>query len=145
MQAAALALLAAPAQAAPSPHFADVHPGAFVGARVKLELGHRTPSGPRAELALAPTRSSFSESGRVKTAIGEGLTLGVTRGSRPTLTLAGYRADQALGLRQGKHTSNSTKLGISDAGLIAIGIGVAAIAAGAIWLHDVIEDDKVSD
>jgi hypothetical protein len=138
-------LLAAPVTAAASSNdAANVRPGAFVGARLKVPLGH-TDERPRAELAFAPTQSRISSSGQVRTEIGEGLTFGVSAKSKPTLTIAGTRADVAFGLRQGSKSEVDPKLGISTVGWVAIGVGVVALAAGAYFVHLVREADKNSD
>ena len=107
----------------------DVRPGAFIGARVQLPLGGNVPARPRAALAIAPSLSRISEDGRVDTRIGEGLALNFESRSKPTLTIAGVRADRAV--RDGAGTSDGS--GISTGGWIAIGVGTVVVV-GAVGL-----------
>lgn len=123
----------------------DVRPGAFLGARVKLPLGGRTAPKPRAELAFAPTQSRISNSGLVRTRIGEGLAFGLTPHSKPTVTLAGMRADTALGLTGRGLAKNDQKIGISTGGWIAIGVGtvlVVGVVGLALWADHVSDCDS---
>ena len=130
---AALAMM--PVQAADWPgQVADVRPGAFVGARVQLPLGGKAAARPRAALTIAPTHSRISSTGMVRTSIGEGLALNFSPHSKPTLTLAGVRADAALGLRRDGDIDSDQKLGISTGGWIAIGLGTAAAIVGGLYL-----------
>ena len=123
-------LVAAPIQAAGWENQAtDVRPGAFVGARVQLPLGGKIPTRPRAALAIAPTLSRISDDGMIDTRIGEGLALNIESRSKPTLTVAGVRADTALKDRVGERNRS----GISTGGWIAIGVGTVVVA-GAIGL-----------
>jgi len=139
-------LLATPVQAMGADfQAADVRPGAFVGARFKLPLGERTERKPRAELAIAPTQSRISSRGFVRTDFGEGFGIGLSPGSKPSLTIAGIRADRALGLKRGGVIGSGRRLGVSDAGWVAIGVGVLAVAAGAYVAHVAIEAEKNSD
>ena len=139
-------LLAIPA-AAPAADYqgADFRPGAFVGARLRLPLGSQSKARPRAELAVAPTRTRISRAGDHRTQIGDGLALGLSPHAKPTLSLAGMRADRALGLQRGRDVSSGRKLGVSDAGWVAIGVGVIALAAGAYVVHLAVEADKNTD
>jgi hypothetical protein len=98
----AAATIAAPVHAAPwQDQGSQVRPGTFIGAQFKMSLGGPAPSQPRAQLAFAPTRSSLSNRGQVTTRIGEGLALDFTSNSKPTLTLAGVRADTAFHPQRG--------------------------------------------
>jgi len=106
---------------------ADVRPGAFVGARVQLPLGGKLRALPRAALAIAPTHSRISHDGMVRTRIGEGFALNFGGAPKPSLTIAGVRADAALQHQTGHHN------GISTGGWIAIGVGTVVVA-GAIGL-----------
>jgi len=143
--AAATAVIASPLQAAAFDQSAVQH-GAFVGARFQLSLGGKTPAQPRAGLAIAPTQSRISNEGMIRTKIGEGIALNVVApGSKPTITLAGVRADKALGLTTQRSADPQNKAGISTGGWIAIGVGVAALAAGAYFVHLVREADENSD
>ncbi len=128
-------LLAAPAEAASWQDQAiDSRPGAFLGARLKLPLGHQAEAKPRAELAFAPTQSRISSGGLVRTRIGEGLAFGITPKAKPTLTLAGMRADTALGLTRRSRSNAEQKLGVSTGGWVAIGVGAAVVIAGVAYL-----------
>jgi hypothetical protein len=141
-----LVVLAAPLEAAAGPYGgAEVRPGGFVGAQLKLPLGDKTPSKPRAALAIAPTRSQISAGGAVRTTIGEGLALNFAPKSKPTFTLAGVRADTALALQRGGGTDPQRKLGVSTGGWVAIGVGVAVLVGGIYFVHLVHEADKNSD
>jgi len=138
----AAATIAAPLHAAPwQDQGSQVRPGTFIGAQFKMPLGGPALSQPRAQLAFAPTRSSLSNSGQVTTRIGEGLALDFTSNAKPTLTLAGIRADTALRLTRAGRSESDRKLGISTAGWVAIGVGVVVIAAGGALLYiDAIKD-----
>ncbi|HUP67038.1 MAG TPA: hypothetical protein VM145_02360 [Sphingomicrobium sp.] len=137
-------LVPAPSAAASPYDPANLRPGAFAGVQLKVPLGHAEAK-PRAELTFAPTRSQISRSGQIRTQIGEGVSFGLSPESKPTLTIAGTRADAALGLQRGPKSNVEPKLGISTAGWVAIGVGVAALAAGAYFVHLVHEADKNSD
>jgi hypothetical protein len=136
----ATGLLTAPAQAA---DWSDARHGAFIGAR--LTIGGRTGGRPSAALTVAPTQNRISSNGMSTMRIGEGIALNLTPGAQPTLTLAGVRADQALGLGPSTDANAKRKLGISTGGWIAIGFGVAAVAGGAYALHVLEEADENSD
>jgi hypothetical protein len=138
--------LAAPIQAAsPLEQSINVRAGAFVGARFQLSLGGHERARPRAELAIAPTSSRSSNDGLVRTRIGDGLALNLSPSSKPTVTLAGVRADIAFNLQPRGQTNSEMKMGISTGGWVAIGVGVAALIGGAYFLHLVDEADKHSD
>ena len=79
----------------------------------------------------------------VKTTIGEGIALNL--GRKPTLTLAGVPADQALGLRPSNEVDAGQKMGVSTGGWIAIGLGAVAIGGGLYFLHLVAESAKNSE
>ena len=121
-------LLTTPAQAV---DWGNVKPGAFIGAR--LTVGGKTGARPRAALTIAPTQNRISESGVASMRTGEGIALNLTPGTKPTLTLAGVRADRALGLTRGQQTSSDSKLELSTGGKIAIGVGGALLAGAAIF------------
>ena len=111
----------------------DVRPGTFVGARFQIAFGGKQASKPRAALAIAPTMSRISDKGGVRTTIPEGVALNF--GRKPTLTLAGVRADHALGLTPSKDVDAKHKLGVSTGGWVAIGVGVIAVAGGLYMAH----------
>lgn len=125
----ATGLVTTPVQAA---DWSDVQPGAFVGAR--LTIGGKTGRRPSAALTIAPTQNRISHSGMSSMRIGEGIALNLTHGAKPTLTLAGVRADTALGLQRGRDPNADKRLGLSDGGKIALGLGIAAIIAGGLYL-----------
>lgn len=112
----------------------EVRPGAFVGAKVELSLGGKSAARPRAALALAPTINRISSGGVARTSIGEGLALNFGPKSRPTLTLAGVRADTALGLRPDGDVNADRELGISTGGWVAIGAGTLLTAVAAAYV-----------
>ena len=124
----ATGLITAPAQAA---EWNDVRPGTFIGAR--LTIGGKTGRKPIAALTIAPTQNRISYDGRPNMRIGQGLALNFAPGAKPTLTLAGTRADVVLGLKQGPATSHRAKNGMSDGAKIAIGVGVAALVGAVVF------------
>lgn len=132
-------LVTAPVQAA---DWSDVRPGTFVGAR--LTLGGKRGARPSAAFTIAPTQNRISSDGMTMK-IGEGIALNLTSGAKPTLTLAGIRADQALGLSPSTEAKAKAKLGISTGGWVAIGLGVAAVVGGAVVLNALQEADENSD
>jgi len=142
----AATLLAAPAEAASwQDQPTEVRPGAFLGARVKLPLGGHTTTKARAELAFAPTQSRISNSGLVRTRIGEGFAFGLTPHSKPTLTVGGTRADVALGFAGAGRAKNDQKMGISTGGWVAIGVGTVLIVGAvglALWADHVSDCDS---
>lgn len=147
---AAALLLATPASAADWQYQGsdvhqggDVRRGAFFGARVKMSLGGQTRSRPHAALALAPMQSRISSGGTVRTHIGEGVALKI--GAKPTLTFAGARADQVLGIGSSKGIDAKRKLGVSTGGWIAIGVGAVAIVGGLYFVHLVEEIEENSE
>lgn len=125
----ATGLITTPVQAA---DWSDVRPGTFVGAR--LTIGGRTGGRPSAALTIAPTQNRISGNGSSSMIIGEGIALNLTAGARPTLTLAGVRANTALGLQRDRELDSDRKLGMSTAGWIAVGVGSAALVFGGLYL-----------
>ncbi len=143
---AGFSLLAVPLEAnAAQNESADVRTGAFVGARFQMQLGGRAAARPRVALALAPTQNRTSSNGFSRTTIGEGMALNFGPTSKPTLTLAGVRADTALRLHRNGDVDPSQRLGISSGGWIAIGLGVVALAGGIYAFSEYLEHDKLSD
>ncbi len=142
----ATALIAGEAQAADwRIQGSEMQTGTFVGARLKLSLGDRADAKPHAQLTIAPTRSSISTTGFIRTRIGEGVALDLQPSRKPVLTIAGMRADTALGLQRGRGNTPEQKLGISTGAAVAIGVGVVAIAGAAYFLYLVNEADKATD
>ena len=114
---------------------ADVRPGTFIGAQLHVSLGGKHAGKARAAIGIAPTRSRISNDGMIRTSIGDGLALSFTGSGQPELTLAGTRADVALGLGPRGPTTPDGKLGVSTGGWIAIGVGtVALVAVGGLYL-----------
>lgn len=140
----AIALAASPAQAGGwNQQGSEVRPGAFVGARLHVPLGGSVRSSPRAGLTLAPTQSRISRDGYISSRIGEGVALNFT-GRKATITLAGVRADRALGLTTADNANVDDKQAISTGGWIAIGVGTVAVAGligFALWV-DAVEDNS---
>ncbi len=120
----------------------EVRRGAFIGAQFRVSLGGEARPKARAQLMIAPTQSLVSSDGKVRAAIGQGFGFGVTSGERPTLTLAGVRADLALRPQRGNAVDRGKKMGISKG--VAIGLGVLAIAGGAYFLYLLSEEEKNS-
>lgn len=140
----ATSLLSGSAQAAGWQGADDSRPGAFAGARLQLPLGRSNGSRPRASLTIAPTQGVVSAGGLVRTRIGEGVAFNLSPGTKPTLTIAGARADTALGLRRQGQADTNDKLGISTGGWIAIGVGTVALALGglALWADHVMDCEE---
>jgi hypothetical protein len=140
----AIALAATPAQAVSWNHQGgEIRSGAFVGARLNVPLGSAVRSTPRAGLALAPMQSRISRDGYVASRIGEGVALDLTH-RKPTITLAGIRADRAPGLTVSDSAKVDEKRRISTGGWVAIGVGtvvVAGLIGFALWV-DAIEDNS---
>lgn len=125
----AAGLITTPVQAA---DWSDVRPGTFVGAR--LVISGKTGGRPSAALTIAPAQHRITHGGMSSMRIGEGLALNLTPGAKPSLTLAGVRADTALGLQRDGHPESNKKLGISTGGWVAVGIGTAALIVGGLYL-----------
>jgi hypothetical protein len=111
-----------------------VQPGVFVGAKFRLSMGGKTAAKPRAALAIAPSQSRVAGDGMVTTRIGEGIALNFGAGQKPALTLAGVRADRALGLTSGSSSPDGTRLGMSDGAKVAIGVGAALLVGAGVFL-----------
>lgn len=76
----------------------------------------------------------------MNTRFGQGLELSLAPRSKPTLTLAGSRADVALGLHPRGKVDPTKKQQLSTGGWIAIGgLTVAAAVAAALWI-DAVKD-----
>ena len=76
----------------------------------------------------------------IQTRIGEGLALNFQGKSKPTLTVAGVRADAAMQDRVGERNRS----GISTGGWIAIGVGTVLVAGaiGAALFIDAVNDNS---
>lgn len=128
----AATLIATPVQAADQ---TDVRFGTFAGAQFKLPIGGATKMRPQARLSVAPTQSRYSADGMIRTRIGEGVALDFTAARKPTLMLAGVRADTALGLRSQERIDADNKLGLSTSGWIGVGVGSVAVILGGLYLY----------
>ena len=135
-----ISTLVAPVAAAPQDMPMYARPGTFIGARVKFALGGSSPARPRAEMTFAPTLTRTSAQGMAQTRIGEGLALNFAPASKPTLTLAGVRADTAFQSRRQSTDPSGRKLGISTGWVIVGGVVIAA-AVGFALLYDAAEDN----
>jgi len=113
----------------------DVQTGAFVGGRMRVSLGGHAAAKPRAELTIAQSRLTISPNGPSRFVIGKGLAVGVTEGSRPTVTLAGIRADRALGFTRQGQVDAKNKLGLSTGAWVGIGL-VSAVVIGVLLYSD---------
>lgn len=129
------ALIAAPANAASfDDGTAGIRPGSFAGAVIRIPLDGSRANQPRASLTFAPTQTRIGSNGATSTRIGEGFAFNLTPGSKPTLTLAGVRADTAFGIKEGEGLNPDRKLGMSTGGVVAIGVGALALIAGGLYL-----------
>lgn len=138
------ALLAGPAQAADWRNSTtEMRPGTFVGFR--LTIGGKTGGKPSAALTIAPTQNRISHDGMSSMRIGEGIALNLSSGTRPTLTLAGVRADHVLGLQRQGGTDAESKLGVSKTGWAALGIATALVAGAAVFYVVVTDCDEHDD
>lgn len=109
--------------------------GAFAGARLRLSLG-ATPKA-SAAFAIAPVGRSIGSDGSVRTRFGEGLAFGIDGREAITLKLGGTRVDRLHLAPTRTVREGASKHGISTAGYIGIGIGVAVIVGGLLFLDAV--------
>jgi hypothetical protein len=136
-------IAAQPAAAASLEEATTVRSGTFAGARMRLSLGGpQTDRKFRAGLTLAPTLRSESTSGETRTRFGEGVELGFT-GKRPlTFSISGQPVSRLL--PGGRKSEDERRLGVSTAGYVAIGVGVAALV-GVFVLYQDVKDGSLSD
>jgi hypothetical protein len=106
--------------------------GAFLGGRLRLQLGGGEQRPIRAGLALAPVRQSRDLEGAVRTRFGEGFEFGLGNKGKPTLTLVGQRLDHLTLARSGEGPSGRRQA-VSGVGWVAIGVGVAAVVL-VLWV-----------
>jgi|GEM_PF-1793555 len=122
---------AAPVQAADlDGPFMDSRRGAFAGVTLRARSGGDG-DGFRAAMTLAPTsHSRIGANSRM--AIGEGLDFGISRGERPTLTLAGQRLDRMslFGEQPGSDRRNMSTLA-----KVAIVAGVVVVVGAVAFAH----------
>jgi hypothetical protein len=136
--AAQLVTAAPPAMAAELADGRTQEMGAFGGVRVRMPLDGRAGERQiRAGLTLAPTLQGRDVRGHSRTRIGEGLELGLDGDDRVRLSLAGTPVSR---IAQGPAGPDGRRAGISPIGWVAIGIGVAAVAA-ATWFVIAINDE----
>src|SRR5688500_17559667 len=136
--AAQLLATAQPALAAELSDSRTQEMGAFGGVRLRVPLDGRAEDRQvRAGLALAPTLHTRDLRGNSQVRIGEGLELGLNGDDRVRLSLAGTPVSR---LAQGQPGPDGRRAGISPIGWVAIGIGVAAVAA-ATWFVIAINDE----
>jgi hypothetical protein len=128
-----IALAAVPADAAGGGLEAaasGTRPAAFVGVRLTASSGRHQAATPRASLVMAPMSYRRADSGTIdRSRIGEGLALNFTGSGKPSLTLAGMRADRigAFATRSTRHSGARSNL--STGGWIAVGVGTVAVLA----------------
>lgn len=101
--------------------------GAFAGFRLRVPVdGSARPRQVRAGFTLAPTMHRLTAGGEVRMRIGEGLELGLVGREPVRLSLGGTPVSR---LARGPAGPDGERLGVSTLGWVAIGVGVAAIAA----------------
>ena len=136
--AAQLMATAQPALAAELSDSRTQQMGAFGGVRLRVPLDGRVGERQvRAGLALAPTLHSRDLRGNSQIRMGEGLELGFNGNDRVRLSLAGTPVSR---IAQGPAGPQGPRAGVSTIGWVAIGVGVAAVAA-ATWFVIAINDD----
>jgi len=121
--------------------------GTFAGARLRVPLGNRAHQRLRAGLTIAPTMHARGSDGVSRTRFGEGFELGIARGQRLELSLAGTRIDR-IGVAPGGATPGGRRAGVSTLGWVAIGVGAAVLVvagAGFLWLRDIQDCDPGED
>lgn len=135
--------LAAPLAAAqPQDMPMDARPGTFIGTRIKVPLGASRTARPHAELAFAPTLTRTTAQGMAQTRIGEGLALNFGSSAKPTLTLAGVRADSAFQPRRQSTDPSGRKLGLSTGVVIAGGVLIAAAVGFALFYDAAVDNTE---
>lgn len=124
---------AAPAAAADldgaSP-FGDNQRGAFAGLRLRAGLGGPVPQ-VRAGLAIAPT-SHARLGAHSRMVMGEGLELGISPGSKPTVTLAGDRLDR---ITLFDRPAEDRRANMSTLAKVAIVTGIVVVAGTLAFVH----------
>jgi hypothetical protein len=105
--------------------------GAFAGARFRLPLGGRDAGKARLALALTPAVQSQGRDGALVTRYGQGLELGLAGRDRARLSFAGTPVSRLAGGGEGP---GGRRLGVSTAGWVAIGVGILAASAAAVYV-----------
>ena len=109
--------------------FMDSRRGAFAGVTLRAQSGGG--DGFRAALTLAPTsHSRIGADSRM--AIGDGLDFGVSRGERPTLTLAGQRLDRMSLFGE---QPDEDRRNMSTLAKVAIVAGVVVLVGAVAFAH----------
>lgn len=108
--------------------------GAFAGARLRVPLGGAEK--PQAGLALTNVRLDGSGARRFS----KGVELGFAGDRQLQLSLAGRRLDK-LAMQPGRRAPEGQKLGVSTVGWVAIGVGVAVVVGGLLFL-DAVRDSS---
>lgn len=126
---------AQPARAASldmGPHAGERSISAFAGARLRVSLG----AAPRASaaLAIAPMQRAMTGEGAVRMRFGEGLSFGTESRGPVALRLAGTRIDRLGMAPNGRIDERADRHGISTVGYVAIGVGVAVIVGGLLFV-----------
>jgi hypothetical protein len=123
---------ATPAHAQPDGRnaFVEDQRGGFVGLRIRARSGGQD-SGVRAALTVAPTVHNRSGAA-MRMDMGEGLELGASPGTRPTLTLAGQRLDQMSLF--GEET-DPDRQNLSTVAKVAIAAGVIVVTGVLVLGH----------
>jgi hypothetical protein len=121
---------AAPAQAQPDGRsaFAEDQRGGFVGLRIRARSGGQD-AGVRASLTAAPTVHNRMGAA-MRMDMGEGFELGISPGTRPTLTLAGQLLDQMSLFGEEPDRNN-----MSTIAKVAIVAGVIVVAGVLVFGH----------
>lgn len=102
--------------------------GSFVGGRIVVPLdGARRET--RATLTAAPMLHSTQMNGATRGRIGHGLELGMV-GGQPRVDLAGQPVSHLV---QGREAPGGPRRNVSTVGWIAIGVGVLAVSALALY------------
>ena len=121
--------------------------GAFAGARLRIPLGNSARQRLRAGLTIAPTMNARGMDGASRTRFGDGFELGIARGQRLELSLAGTRIDR-IGIAPGGTRPGGPRAGVSTLGWVAIGVGATVLVvagAGFLWLRDIQDCDSGED
>lgn len=111
--------------------FMDDQRGGFAGVRIRARLGGGADPEIRAALTVAPTIHSRS-GGTSRMNMGDGLELGVSPGSRPTMTLAGRQLDR-MNLFGPPPREERTNL--STVATVAIVAGVVLVVGAVAFTH----------
>lgn len=140
--AAQIIVAAQPAAAASLQETATVQSGTFAGTRIRLSLGGGQERKFRAGLTFAPMLRSQTISGETRMRFGEGVEWGFAGQRSLALSLSGRPVSRLL--PGGSKSEDERRLGISTAGYVGIGVGVAALV-GAFVLYQDAKDGSLTD